>query len=464
MSAAASSPIAALKRWRQEWYLWRRELGFWDRKESEWMRVQAGRFMNSMGVSHTEQGKTNLIGAVQSLVYLGEKVRPPCWIGSAADKMDPKHVYVSFRNGVLDLDAWLKTGQMDKSLFKHSPDFWTRCGLPYDFDPSAKCPRFMEAVQQWQPDGDAQLLLCAWAGYCFVPGHPQQCFLLNIGPGGDGKSQYATVLTALVGEENVGSVGLEAFDPKQQFGLEPLLGKTLNITADANDLDRVGEGVLKAIVGGDSVAVNRKHIAALHEPLPCKFMMNANQLPPFRDRSEGIWRRLLLLNWRPVPEGKRIRDFGRRIVESEIAGVFNWALTGYEHVKAKGFDDLRGERVKAWLAEARSEVQKERQFFEECIGFDPVQNTKKLSKEALYFAYEEYCKANGIKKGLYGDNVAKAMMNFLRERFPEHAGFLDEKCKVRHRVAEEGSRQRTFYAGVWLLSDPSGSVGDMFGP
>lgn len=452
----AAAFAADVRRWREEWFLYQRSEGFWKVKSREWMKMQAGRFMDACGVAHTQTGKGNFLEAVLTKTLLDDDVRPPCWTGAMAHRNDTRHVYMSFRNGILDLDEWLDSGRLDRALHKPSSDFWTRCALPYAFDPEATCPRFEEAVKVWQEAPEGQLLLQGWAGYCFVPGHPEQVFLLNIGIGNDGKSQYAEVLKALVGEENVGSAGLEAFDPKKEFGLEPLLGKLLNITGDANDLDRVGEGVLKAIVGGDSVVVNRKHIAALHERLPCKFMLNANQLPPFRDRSEGIWRRLLLLNWNPVPAAKRVKDFGKLIVAKEIAGVFNWALTGYSHVKAKGFDDLRGGVVREAITEARAEVQKERQFFEERIGFDTNPDTKiRLSKEQLYHAYEQYCRANGIKKGLYGDNLAKALLNYLREKHPDHAEWIKTKCRHRSRVVEgdKGSVQMMFYRGVWLLRD-----------
>jgi phage/plasmid-associated DNA primase len=36
----------------------------------------------------------------------------------------------------------------------------------------------------------------------------------------------------------------------------------------------MGEGVLKAIVGGDPITIDRKHKSAITERLQCKFMMN----------------------------------------------------------------------------------------------------------------------------------------------------------------------------------------------
>jgi len=448
---------ADVRRWREDWYLWHAKRGSWLAKSPEWMDAELGRWIERAGVPLTSAAVGNVKTAVRSKTFLDDGVRPPCWTGESlkrlADAGRAGHVFVTFENGVLDLDHWISTGLLGESLLPHSPDFWTQCALPYAFDPDAQCPDFTQALAQWQPNPDGQLLLQAWAGYCFVPGHPEQKFLLNLGPGGDGKSQWATVLAALVGAVNVAWVGLEAFDPRKDFGLEPLLGAVLNITPDANDLDRVGEGVLKAIVGGDAVTVNRKHKRAIHEPLPCKFMMNANQLPPFRDRSEGIWRRMLLLHWEPVPEAKRVRDFGARIVASEVPGIFNWAVRGYESVRANGFSVPKAGMVQQNISDARSEAQKERQFFDERVGYDAEEKVV-TAKSDIYVAYEGHCKENGVRATLYGDNLIKALLAYLAEKHPEHAKKI-KACSVQRRVveADEGTRKKRFYKGIYLLRD-----------
>ena len=88
-----------------------------------------------------------------------------------AEQGRAEHVFISMANGVLDVDEWLATQDLKRSLMPHGPDFWTQCSLPYAFDPAATCQEFMKAIAQWQPSEEGQLILQGWAGYCFMPGH-----------------------------------------------------------------------------------------------------------------------------------------------------------------------------------------------------------------------------------------------------------------------------------------------------
>ena len=445
-------PVEAdIKRWREDWFLWERSKGAYRQRSREWLRGQLARWITSQGVQMTVSSVSNTEEGLRSLTYLDEETRPPCWVNAEKER-NKNGLYVSFKNGILNLD------KPDEGLLPHSPDFWTLVSLPYDFDIEATCPQFEEALAMWQPSEEARLLMQAWAGYCFIPGNPEQVFLLNQGEGGDGKSQWATVLRALLGERNVQGVGLEAFDPKNRFGLEPLLGAVLNIVGDANDIEKMGEGVLKAIVGGDPITIDRKHKSAITEKLPCKFMMNCNQLPPFRDRTEGLWRRVLLLLWEQViPQEKRIKDFGDVIVAKEVQGIFNWALCGYHRVRKSGFcvDPLG--RIQRGLAEARSTIQKEREFLDDCVGWDPDPGTKvMLTLPALVGAYQSWCREHNNKANLYGQNLGKCLLSWLRETYPEHktqfassgAGSIKQRRPV---VADDESTKRQWvYRGVYL--------------
>ena len=438
---------AEIKRWRENWYLWRAKRGCYEQQSREWLRGQIALYLAEQGISLTVNAVSNVEEALKAYTLLDDNLRPPRWIN------DREGVYVSFKNGILNMD------DDELQLIPHSPEFFTLVSVPYDFNPEATCPKFEDAVNLWMPDSDSQMLLQDWAGYIFMPGNPEQVFLLNQGEGGDGKSQWATVLRALVGDDNVSGVGLEAFDPKNRFGLMPLLGKVLNIVGDANDIEKMGEGVLKAIVGGDPITIDRKMISAVTERLDCKFMMNCNQLPPFRDRSEGIWRRMLLVVWNQViPEEKKVRDFGDVVVREEIQGIFNWALCGYHRVRKYGFTTRKGQRIQQHLFDARNTIQKERAFFEDEIGFDPNPETEVVTPlDEIVKAYRAWCERNNNRASLYGDNLAKAMISYLRTKHPEHSSVINN-IKVRRVVNDMDvrSKRRWVYRGVYILRDAVG--------
>lgn len=477
-------PERAYKRWRQYWYEWSRARGCYRQLEDEKMETVVNAWLEARGVPVTQTATGNFLNALMMFCFIEQDVEPPRWL---AGNEETQHVYVSFRNGILDLM------NPERPPKPHSPDFWSLCALPFDYDPAATCPQFERAVERWQPAreltaeqflqtpdharlqttvGDEkrfysiepQLVLQEFMGYVFVPGNPRQKLMLNIGEGNDGKTQYLEVLARMVGEANISAQGLEAFDPRQQFGLEPLLGKLVNVVGDANDLDRVGEGTLKQIVGGDMISVNRKNKSVVNVRLGVKFVMLANQLPPFRDRSEGIWRRLLIVKWEhPIKSFEVVEEFAKKLVTEEAAGIFNWALAGFHRVTKLGFTS--GAIMKANVDEARRKVQKEQNFFDEALEvavtaeglFD--ENIHTLGDD-IVGAYKDWALKNNQKKGLYGDNLLDEMRRWIKKHYPLAMERIEEGARSSKGFRRRhGSGKRLYYyVGVALRKDAPGTA------
>jgi putative DNA primase/helicase len=128
----------------------------------------------------------------------------------------------------------------------------------------------------------------------------------GIGEGANGKSVLLDVLTALLGEENVSQVPLEMFG--QRFQLTPTIDKLANICAEVGEISAVAEGVLKQFTAGDRMYFDRKGIPGIERYPTARLILATNNRPRFRDRSMGIWRRILLVPFRfTVPPTKQDR-------------------------------------------------------------------------------------------------------------------------------------------------------------
>src|SRR5262249_54524254 len=148
--------------------------------------------------------------------------------------------------------------------------------------------------------------------------------------GANGKSVVCAVLQGLLGEGNVSTVPLELFADK--FRLAGTLGKLANLVAEVGELDRVAEGQLKAFVGGDAMEFERKFKAAFTARPTARLVLATNNPPAFSDKSDGIWRRMLLLEFGvQIPEEERVAGMdsvGWWAEAGELSGVLNWALAG----------------------------------------------------------------------------------------------------------------------------------------
>ncbi len=445
-----------LRYWREDFYEWRREKGCYTKQSDKWIESECGKWLASRGIALTTKAMGNFKLALRVMTTLHDSVRPPQWI-KAPDGVDPDGLWISMRNGILN------ARNPDGGVLPHTPDFWCTVALPYDFDWSAACPKFEAALKRWQPALDVRDLLQDFCGYCMRFDNPFQVFLINLGEvGGDGKSTFSTILQALVGSQNCSGLGLESFDHGHRFDMFMLYGKMVNITGDANQLDKLQEGLLKSVVGGDPIFMDRKNKEPITDVLGVKLVVNCNQLPQFRDRSNAIWRRMLLVKWLPLPDAEMIADFAKTLIDEEISGIFNWALVGLMRVEwQKGF--RRPDVVKESLIEAQATIQKEVHFFEECIGFDETLNVSTYAHR-LMEAYESYNNENNQPAFLNAENLGKALRKWLRAHSvygPKVKALELAGEELRRRCGARGAelRRRYEYRGVYLRTDEYASQG-----
>jgi P4 family phage/plasmid primase-like protien len=163
-----------------------------------------------------------------------------------------------------------------------------------------------------------------------------QKFLMMVGEGANGKSVVCAVLTGMLGENNVSSVPLELFDNK--FRLAGTLGKLANIVAEVGELNRVAEGQLKAFVTGDALEFERKFKTPFTARPTARLILATNNPPQFSDKSDGLWRRMLLLQFAvQIPEAERVHGMDQlEYWRQEWAGIFVWALAGLHALRSAG--------------------------------------------------------------------------------------------------------------------------------
>ena len=249
---------------------------------------------------------------------------------------DPDRRLLALRNGLLDLTA-LARGKKPK-LRPHDRDWFSTFSLPYEFAPGADCPRFKAFLGQvldadpktLKPlsNGDNRVrVVQEQMGYSLLTDNRFQTFGIYTGRGRNGKGTLFDVWNRMLGPENVSSVPLEAM--AREFGTEPLIGKMLNLAGDMNEVDAAAEGTLKTWTGEDRVTVPRKYRSALDVEPTVKFIYGCNRMPWFKDKSDGIWRRVLVVPFKYTP--KTPDDIDSRLrpkLRKELPGILNWALAG----------------------------------------------------------------------------------------------------------------------------------------
>ena len=340
-------------------------------------KVEEGEFVYRVG----SRLVTDVMEHVRAMARVGTRVKS---LNQWLEKTDHTDNCIAFSNCIVDIDAILsgcytpnfedqgenvrktiKAGD-NLAIFPNTHKWFSPVVLPYAYEDSIRCPKWL-AFLDFAMDGDKELigLLQEWVGYCLTTRTDYQCFMMLVGPGGNGKSVFCAAMEAILGEQNVSHVQLEAF--QHQFALHQTMGKKLNICPDANEIDRTSEGTIKAFAAGDPMFVDRKNIDGVEMAPTAKLMISTNNPPHISDRTEGIWRRLLLVPWtKKVSDEQRITGMDKAwwwLKSGETPGMFTWAMQGLERLRVRDQFDLP-EKVLAAVEHYRQQTSTARQYLQ----------------------------------------------------------------------------------------------------
>lgn len=285
-------------------------------------------------------------------------------------------------NGYLHID--------DEGIRLADPDpaLGLQYGISCAYDPTATAPRFEKFLERALPDPAVRARVQEYVGYTLLPDSRFQVGQLWLGEGANGKGVLANLVQELHGK--VAAVQLNALEG---FKLSGLIGASL-VYCDEVPRGKIDEQLLKSLIAGERVSVDRKYKDAISICVRGKWLLLGNHLPTVTDHSTGFWRR-----WDLVPFGATVpvRERDPRLLEKlrmELAGVLNWALAGLQRLLARGgFDPelprpmadlLSGAKaetssVAAWVADAEAEVQVGGPF---------------ISKNEVYAGYKSWCATN----------------------------------------------------------------------
>ncbi|MGP8283585.1 MAG: phage/plasmid primase, P4 family [Desulfomonilaceae bacterium] len=241
------------------------------------------------------------------------------------DKLNPPG-FLDLENCILDTSE-LKTTN-------HSPEFLCTVRVPIPLDEKAQCTLWEQTLGEILPDPQLQLLVQEIFGYCLTHDVSMQKAFLWLGGGSNGKSLVASVLEAMVGVENVSSVPLHEFGSR--FQVSAVQGKLVNICSEVEKRGAISDGIVKALITGDPILLERK----FHHPTKmrpyCKIVALSNDFPQNSDSSHGFYRRWLITPFERQFDGDSVDEtLAARIIDQEMSGVLLWALEGLARLKER---------------------------------------------------------------------------------------------------------------------------------
>lgn len=227
----------------------------------------------------------------------------------------------------------------------HSPDHYFTFKNPYDYDESAKCPKFDKSLREYSSDpadprfetGDDEWIRGFWeiTGYCLTGEHEfQKMFWFTGSKGGNGKSTVTRVMQKLTGFE-LTKPNFDAEKLKGDFYKKDLIGKRLAIAGELPNFLHNLE-TIKELTGGDWQSTDVKFGDQVYFKNTAKLVFAMNKMPSFPSNAalSPIIRRLYLL-----PFDFQIKKYEPEIektFEGELSGIFNRAIEGLKRLRKNG--------------------------------------------------------------------------------------------------------------------------------
>lgn len=343
---------------------------------------------------------TNVTEAMMAISHLPMAVYPPVWL-SAPDT--PVRDIVSCANGLLNVTT--------RELEDHTPDFFTLVSVPFEYDKNAPKPvRWLKFLNDlWPGDQESIGTLQEWFGYVISGSTDLQKILMMVGPPRSGKGTIARTLAALTGARNVASPTLSSFETN--FGLQPLLGKSLAIVSDARLKPGADKKVIErllSISGEDSITVDRKYREPYTGPIPVRFLIISNEIPKFGDSSGAIANRFIILQLTRSWLEKEDTKLTARLME-ELPGIMLWALEGLDRIVWNRM--IKEPRSSSW---ARNIIKETSSPIKAFIGDRCIRDPKgRAEVQWVYERWQSWCYANGIEyvtdKLTFGRDLHAAM-------------------------------------------------------
>ena len=203
----------------------------------------------------------------------------------------PDADFINLKNGLFNIKTY--------EFCAHTPDIFTVNQLDCEYDEAAYSEDVYETIESLACNNeDIITLLIQMLGYFLVGDCRFQKSFILLGNGRNGKSMFLEMIRNWLGDDNCSSLALE--DLSERFRTAELVGKMINIGDDSGHNLLQNTAIFKKLVTGDSITVERKNQNPFKYSNRAKLIFAANALPPTTDKSEGFFRRCIIIPFNAV--------------------------------------------------------------------------------------------------------------------------------------------------------------------
>lgn len=252
--------------------------------------------------------------------------------------------------------------------------------------------KFHKYIVDTLPDEEIRGVLQEYLGYTFLNHCRYEKALVMEGEGSNGKSVLIDLIKAL----HKKTANLQLGNMGGNGSLAEIIDASLLFSTEMPK--HVVEEILKQIISGEGIAVKMMKKNMITVYTTAKLIVACNTFPMLGDKSNGVYRRLII-----VPFNNRMEETDPRynpklasqIIENELHIFLDWCLIGLERLLRRNRFAIP-EKLNKITEEKMRLNNNVRQYFSEV---EYVIDTKQFPtpKDTVFADYQEWCITNGFK-------------------------------------------------------------------
>lgn len=226
-------------------------------------------------------------------------------------------------------------------LMDQNPVFMLSKQCNVEYDPEAKCPRWIQFInevtvdEEGKPQPEKVEYLQKLLGLCLTANSDNEFFHIFYGATTrNGKTTLVNVITEILGSY-AAYVPADSFDSKTKIqpnaprtDLVAMAGARVVVVGEPKRDMRFEASIIKQITGRSPIPVRRLHEATWNMRCQCKLILDSNYLPKVTDETLFTSSRIRIIPFEKHFETSEQDPQLHKKLEAEYSGIFNWMLEG----------------------------------------------------------------------------------------------------------------------------------------
>ena len=329
------------------------------------------------------------------------------------EELDPNKNLINLKNTVFNLDKLETQAHNQNNLFSYELDITHDPHLTSDDHPVFT--QFLNDLFR-NPDNtidtDTKDLILFIMAYLIYPQIKMDKIFVFLGGGSNGKSILLEIIKIFFPKQYVTSLSLNVISNEESFSRNSLFWSRLNISTEQKaDKNKVSSEEVKKVASGEQISMRKLYNEPVDINPITKLILACNDFPYFQDNTDGILRRLCLVECKNQflnkakyaqfkdPQSHNVypakdKDELIKAIKKEKSAIFNTLITYLHELKERNWELPETANTEEIMEEYQEGADTLGAWLKEYYEVEDRPNRKQEASVDILYDFKEYYEEN----------------------------------------------------------------------